>query len=248
MFKVKFFGVRGVYPCGGQQMNSVVVTTDDGPFLIDIGSPLIFDDERLMRNLDHILITHHHPDHIAFLASLIIYRLSVLKSSGRTGNSCRFVSPHSVREYMERSGISGIETFTETAKIPSEWRGLKLSGMVTRHPVCNYAYKLQSGRTTMVYTGDTTYSPELANFCRGADFLIIESSFPDIQIEDAIRWGHMCPQLTARLLNEAMPATTVLTHFIVLPPEEYRAEVLSLVKGQHNIIYAYDGLELELER
>jgi len=247
MLKIKFYGVRGVYPHGGEQMNSAVVTTESGPFLVDLGSPLIFEDMELMARLDHTLITHHHPDHIAFLASLIISRLAIVQDSDGEAQPCNFVSPHPVKEHMEYVGINGIESYTEHIDIPSRWKGVGLSGMVTAHPAVNYAYKISTDKTTLVFTGDTTYSPELADFCKGVDMLVVESSFPDDKIDNALRWGHMCPQLTARLLDEAAPAKTVLNHFVEMEPDDYRRAVIEIAEGEHEIICSHDGMEIEVE-
>jgi ribonuclease BN (tRNA processing enzyme) len=187
-----------------------------------------------------------HPDHIAMLASYVIARMQFQMSGSVESGFCHFVSPESVRSYMEFSELGGLPNYDQPEAVPEEWMGLKLSAMRTNHPKPNYCYKLQTSSSTLVWTGDTSYSDELAEFCRGADVLVAESSCPDASVKNAEAWGHMTPSMTARLIETARPALTVCSHFVEIPGEAYVQAVQEHLQAPVRIQAAFDGMEVEL--
>jgi ribonuclease BN (tRNA processing enzyme) len=99
---------------------------------------------------------------------------------------------------------------------------------------------------SVVWTGDCSYSPELAAFCRGADVIICESSMKEENIENARTWGHMTPSMFAQLMNEAAPKKAVSTHFLELKPPAFADAVRRSMDSGIELITAYDGLCLEI--
>jgi ribonuclease BN (tRNA processing enzyme) len=239
--KITFYGTRGVFPVGAQ-MSCAWVDGPDGSFVIDLGSSRLFEDRARIAALNHVLITHMHPDHIAMLASLVIERLNLPDAKG----DCTFVSPGSIREYMEFSGLADVPGYTQTGSVPARWCGLRLEAVLTNHPRKNFAYKMSDSTVTAVWTGDCSYSPELAAFCRGADVVICESSMKEENMKNALAWGHMTPSLFAKLMNEVSPAQAVATHFMELDPPEFTAEVRTHLNPGIELVAAYDGLVLDL--
>ena len=65
-----------------------------------------------------------------------------------------------------------------------------------------------AGRS-MVYSGDTGESGDLADFAAGVDLLLIEASFPDGQEVE----GHLTPASAGRVASKARPGKVILTHF-----------------------------------
>lgn len=244
--KITFYGTRGGFPVGSQMSCALVDPADGGtgtgrPFVIDLGSSSLFDDPARIAALDHVLLTHMHPDHIAMLASLIIERLNLPAAAGE----CLFVSPESIRSYMDFSGLGDVPGWRQTDGIPADWCGLKLEAVLTNHPKPNYAYKMTGENGAVVWTGDCSYSPELAAFCKGADVIICESSMKDESMKNALAWGHMTPSLFAKLMNEAAPRRAVATHFMEMAPEEFSAAVREQLNPAIELITARDGFVLE---
>jgi len=238
--KIKFYGTRGVFPVG-VQMSCALVTAPKGSFVIDLGSTSLFEDKARVAAISHVLLTHMHPDHIAMLASLIIERLNLSGAS----DICSFVSPESIRAYMEFSDLGDVPGYQQIDPVPAQWCGLKLEAALTNHPKKNFAYKMTDDTATVVWTGDCSYSPELVKFCRGADVIICESSMKEENIENALAWGHMTPSLFAKLMNESAPAKAVATHFMELDPPEFISEVQKHLDPDIELVAAYDGLVLD---
>ena len=238
--KIKFYGTRGSYPTDAQ-MSCAWVEAPKGNFVIDLGSSDLFNDRARIASIDHVLLTHFHPDHIAMLASLVLKRLNLHETS----TSCIFVAPESVRDYMIFSGLTDVPSYTQLETVPKTWCGLQLEATLTNHPKKNFAYKLSDEATTLVWTGDTSYSPELVDFCRGADVIICEASMKEENMEQAIAWGHMTPSLFANLMNEAKPNLAVATHFTELEPDDFTTETKKHLAPSIELITARDGLTLD---
>ena len=238
--KITFYGTRGVFPVGAQ-MSCALVEASGGSFVIDLGSTGLFADKARVASIDRVLLTHMHPDHVAMLASLIIERLNLPDAEG----DCTFVSPESIRDYMNFSDLGDVPGYQQLEAVPAQWCGLKLEATLTNHPKKNFAYKLSDDTVTVVWTGDCSYSAELAAFCRGADVIICESSMREENIEKAKAWGHMTPSLFAQLMNEAAPAKAVATHFVELDPPEFLSEVRKNLNPGIELIAAHDGLILD---
>ena len=72
------------------------------------------------------------------------------------------------------------------------------------------AFRISDRRgKSVVFSGDTDYSDNLAVLAAGADLLICESALPDDQKVS----GHLTPSLAGRIAARAGVGKLVLTHF-----------------------------------
>jgi ribonuclease BN (tRNA processing enzyme) len=239
--KITFFGTRGVSPIGAQ-MSCALIEASGGTFAIDLGSTALFEDRARIAALDHVLLTHMHPDHIAMLASLIVERLNLPEAEG----DCVFLSPESVGGYMNASGLGEVPGYSQLESVPETWCGLHLEAVLTNHPKPNYAYKMSEKGRSVVWTGDCSYSPELVAFCSGVDVIVCESSMKDEHIENAKAWGHMTPSLFAKLMNEARPKTAIATHFTELSAQAFSDAVQSHLNSGVLFLVAEDGFVFDV--
>lgn len=97
---------------------------------------------------------------------------------------------------------------------------------------------------SIVYTGDTAFFPELVEFCRGADVLISEATFPSEMGEKAREWGHMTVAQAARLGKEAGVVRVFLIHF---SPRIKGTEGLEEVRREARAIFQGASVPDELE-
>jgi ribonuclease BN (tRNA processing enzyme) len=85
----------------------------------------------------------------------------------------------------------------------------ELEACKTPHTTESLAYAIRSQGTRLVYTGDTGYSDELADWAKDCDLLIAECSMPDEREVEL----HLTPSRAGALARTARARRLVLTHF-----------------------------------
>ena len=231
--------------------------TEHGSLLLDCSAdaPHRMAEENLdWPNLDAVWISHLHLDHCGGLAAFLFgvkhapqtqARKKPLKIFACVGIEKLLKATDDSHSYklfelpfpLEMQELSG--QYAQAFEILS---GLKAEVRATPHRPESLALRLtdKSG-TTLVYTSDTGFAEEIAEFARAADLLILECSFyrkkpvtTHLELADAMRIAHA-----------AEPRRLLLTH---LYPEwdgiDLEREAKKLWHGE--TIAARDGLRLEI--
>lgn len=92
----------------------------------------------------------------------------------------------------------------------------KVTAIPANHVVPAVGYHLDSGTSSLVFSGDTTCNGLLWDYLNGVEnlrYLIIETAFPDEERDLAIASKHLCPTMLAdelQLLRR--PAQILITH------------------------------------
>lgn len=201
--------------------------------------------------LDAIWISHFHLDHVGGLASFLFgtkwapqtqSRRKPLTVFGANGLKTLFTAFDEANDYqlLQQSFpvlLQEVEPATEFEILP----GLVARTFSTPHTRDSLALRLtERDGASLVYTSDTGYADELAEFARGVDLLLMECSFRRNK-----------PMATHLELGDAMkiaagagPRKVVLTH---LYPEwdgiDISAEAKQLWAGE--VVAAADGLRIE---
>jgi len=198
---------------GGRDARTTSFLVDDD-ILIDCGTgvgELEFDD--LLR-VNHVFLTHAHLDHIAFLPLMID-----TVGEARKAPVTVYATDETLR--ILRSHIFNWLVWPDFSAIPDRHRpfmrfqvmrvgedvrldGRKLTALPAYHTVPAVAYALDSGRGQLVFSGDTTYTPDLINAINqlpALRHLIIETAFSDAQHALALASRHLCPTLLAQFLD-----------------------------------------------
>jgi ribonuclease BN (tRNA processing enzyme) len=169
-----------------------------------------------LEEITHVLYSHTHVDHTADLAPLLF--TSRNPSSPRRAPLTIGGSREFLEFFEEISVLYGtwIEATTyERAVIELDGRRREMGDLAVTarrvpHIASSIALRIEdpAGRT-MVYSGDTGESGDLAELAAGVDLLLIEASFPDGREVK----GHLTPASAGRIASKARPGKVVLTHF-----------------------------------
>lgn len=200
--------------------------------------------------VDRIFFTHFHPDHTVDIVPLL-FALNYGTEEQRT-RSLHIAGPEPFKDFWERVTGAWGEWMVgdypmEVSELPLECStplnlpGCRLSWAPAEHRPESIAYRLDSGRGSFVYTGDTEYSKPVVELARGAHTLLVECSFPD----DSPVPGHLTPESAARIASEAGVERVVLTH---LYPAAEELDLVAAV-GKHydeEVLVARDGLKLKV--
>jgi ribonuclease BN (tRNA processing enzyme) len=206
-------------------------------------------------NLEAIWISHLHLDHCGGLAPFLFGLKHAPQTQSRT-KALKIFSCAGVEKLLKAINESHNYKLLKL-KFPLEFRevagekaeetleilpGLNANFLRTPHRPESLAAKLtdQSG-TTLVYTSDTGFAEEVAEFARGADLLILECSF----YRNKPIATHLELKEAMRIAELAEPKKLLLTH---LYPEwdgiDLEAKARELWPGE--TIEARDGLRVEI--
>ena len=228
--------------------------TEGGSILLDVSADSghrMAEEHLDWPNLDAIWVSHFHLDHMGGLTPFLFStkwapqtrkRTKPLRIFGPTGLKKLFNAINDSNNYSLNEQPFPVELIeVDAGKTFSILPDVSATTFSTPHTNESQAIRITDRNgVPMVYTSDTGYSDELAEFAQGVNVLLMESSFwksspveIHLALEDALR--------VARL---AEPETLILNH---LYPEwdgvDLVKEAAALWQGK--VIAAEDGLRIE---
>lgn len=228
------------------------------------------------RDLTASYITHHHADHMLDLGALPLIawtdgcerEIDIYGPPGTARMTADFLSM-AEPEIRARTATTGRRPFPEMlrntdvpdARVIRDENGLRVSTALVDHPPFEVAlgYRFDSDEGSVVFSGDTRFSPRLIELARGADVLVHEAIYPEAlaaQVEGSqaqtliehLRSCHTTAADAGRVAQEAGVGTLVLSHLVpgsdVVSDEMWREAVASTFDGR--IVIAHDLQEVEL--
>jgi ribonuclease BN (tRNA processing enzyme) len=200
------------------------------------------------RDVDILLYTHIHPDHVSDLVSLLfacrysdLPREKDLLCIGGTG----------FRHYFDQiQGIYGrwIEpqsyhlTVKEISDRPVLFRDLKILAKPMAHMPESVGFRIElNDGNSVAISGDTDYCTNSVDLASEVDLLVLECSFPD---ETKVT-GHLTPSLAGRIGSESRCKRLLLTHLYPICDKVDILEQCSRVfKGE--LIQGEDLMRIEI--
>jgi ribonuclease BN (tRNA processing enzyme) len=120
--------------------------------------------------------------------------------------------------------------------------GTTLSAQKVPHTDESVAYSVERSGRRLVYSGDTGFDPELADWAAGCDVFLCECSLPAAMAIPS----HLTPEQCAELAERARPGRLALTH--LYPPVD-RVDVRGIVAARWAgpVTVAHDGWTIDIE-
>jgi len=215
---------------GGQQNRTTSFLVDQD-ILVDAGTGVGDLSLAELTLIDHIFITHSHLDHVNSIAFFLdsvgalrpkpvtVYAtgptIAILKRHLFNGDIWPDFSviPSPAAPYMRYQEV-------EVGKVIT-LGGRRITVLPANHTVPAVGYQLDSGKSSLVFTGDTGPNDalwEVVNRIKNLKFLIIETAFSDKDRPLAELALHLCPaMLGEELAKLKRPAEVYITH---LKPSE----------------------------
>lgn len=217
----------------------------DRDILIDAGTGVGELSLTELAMIDHVFLTHSHVDHIACLPLMIdsagfmrdhpltIYAsedtLDILKKHIFNWEIWPDFSeiPNSRQPYMRYQVVSPGETIV--------LKDLKITALPANHVVPAVGYHLDSGKASLVISGDTTSNEvfwDAVDEIENLRYVIIETAFSNSEKNLAVLSKHMCPSLLAEDLAKLnRNAEVFITHLKPGEMELTMQEVEDCVRG-----------------
>jgi ribonuclease BN (tRNA processing enzyme) len=226
--QVRVLGCSG--GIGGSLRTTALLVDDD--ILIDAGTGVADLSIEAMMAIDHIFVTHSHLDHIACIPLLVDTVIGMRE---------KHITVHATRETWQilKDHIFNWKIWPDFSVIPDESDpflrhheirlgetvdidGRRFTPVPVNHTVPAVGFQLDSGRASLVFTGDTTSSDalwEAVNRIDNLKYLIIETAFSNGEIALAKLSHHLCPSLLFEELGKLrQDAEIFVTH--LKPGEE----------------------------
>ncbi len=228
-----------------------VIRISDQILLIDSGSGTL---ERLLRvgitihDVDVILYTHTHPDHVADLVPFLFASkydwaprdrdLTIIGGKGFSTFFDALIKTYGKWIQSELFSTHLRESEEDTHHFP----GFRILTKPMTHLPESIAYRVETedGRA-VVLSGDTDYNPNLVKLAADTDILVLESAFPD---EERVK-GHLSPSVAGRIASESRCKKLVLTHlYPICDTIDLKSQCASTYKGP--LVIAQDLMRFQL--
>lgn len=190
------------------------------------------------RNIDHIFLTHFHPDHSADLVHFLFATRNptTLKSRSAFG----MTGPRGFQNFLRRLH----KAYEKWLELPPElmaveerntekWEkgilgDLRIISQPVDHTPQSVAYRVEGPENrSFVYSGDTGYCEGIVDLAKDVDILILECSFPDHLEAD----GHLTPSSAGRIATRSRARRLVLLHFY---PEILMTDIATQCRKTYN--------------
>ncbi|HEX8988203.1 MAG TPA: 3',5'-cyclic-nucleotide phosphodiesterase [Rhodocyclaceae bacterium] len=221
--KVRVLGCSG--GIGGRHLRTTSLLVDND-ILIDAGTGVADLSIAELAQIDHVFLTHTHLDHIACLP-LLVDTVSDMRSQP--------ITVHAGEGAIEilRSHVFNWAVWPDFTEIPSQQQPcLRFATLSTGKPVLlgkrrivplpalhtvpANAYQLDSGKASLVFSGDTGPCPALwsaVNSIANLRTLIVETAFSNRERRLATASKHLCPDmLKEELAGLQRSAEIFITH------------------------------------
>ena len=229
--RVTFLGTGSAMMTADRAQTGLLVEDDDRTLLIDCGSGVL---RRLQQSkvgyegVEHLLLSHHHLDHIADLLPLMKARWLAGEESltvvGPPGTEELVEGLLDVHEYMQ----DRLElTVRDEEPASFEVGGFEIEAMETRHSMRCHAYRVGE---EFCFSGDSEAFAELTAFADGCEVLVHDCSFPD-EVDVS---NHPTPGQLGAVLTEIDIGTVYLSH--LYPHTDDKHEEMLDSMAEH-----YDG-------
>lgn len=198
----------------------------DHDILIDAGTGV---GELLVAELsliDHIFVTHSHMDHVAsipFLADTVGWMRNKPITVHAIAETIAILKKHLFNWMLwpdfaqipdAENPVLRYETITLGKTV--ELNGRRITPLPANHVVPAVGFRIDSGRASLVFSGDTTTNDPLwreVNRIENLRYLIIETAFCNREKDLAIASKHLCPSMLAEELSKLeLPAEIYITH------------------------------------
>ncbi len=230
----------------GRSNPSTLVLIDNVPYVIDCGygtSRQLLAAGVPLEHLRYVFITHHHSDHTLEYGTLF-YNAWVAGFAGRVDAYGPAGMTKLTRDFFTLMK-SDIDVRIQDEGRPDP-RGLifahdlgkrgivmkndqvAVTACVVPHPMIKQAlaYRFDAKGRSVVISGDTAYSPALADFAKGADVLVHEALYlPGVEnlvrrlpnatrLREHLLASHTATEDVGKVAAQAGVKTLVLTHFV----------------------------------
>ena len=279
--RIVFLGTKGGPRVGPGRSNPAnLVVVNDTPFVIDCGmgvSRQLVAAGVPLETVRYIFISHHHSDHNLEYGNLVYNAWATglstpIHSFGPKGIEAMTktffeLNRFDIETRIEDEGRPDLRKLLIAKDITEDGvvlqtADVKITAFRTPHPPItdNFAYKFETPDGVVVFSSDTNYNPQLAEFAKRADVLVHEALYlPWVDrlvtrvkngatLRKHLLESHTAAEDVGRIADAANVKVLVMSHLVPDDPDvtddDWRGEAAKNFKGR--IVVARDLMELKL--
>lgn len=215
--KLTTLGCWGAFPYKDEGTTSYLLTGQDGfRLLIDCGSRALNELEKEINplDLDAVLISHYHPDHVADLGVLRHYFQLYPKHLWEPKILPIYAHDEDEAEFAKLTLPDVSQGIAYNTGGVQQIGPFDITFIKTVHPIICYAFRIleRTSGQIFVFTADTGYFEGLSEFAADADFLLADVYLYEGS-ENHI--AHLTTKEAGQIAAQAKVKKLVLTH---MPP------------------------------
>ena len=226
--EISILGNNGPFPSAGGACSGYLIRSEGINLLIDCGNGVLANLLKFIKieELDYVILTHLHSDHMSDLM-VLRYAIDIKIKRGSLNKPLKVFSPDSPEEEYNRLNIKKVfelkPIYEDTLM---ELGNFRISFCEMKHPVRCYAVRIDSKNRSFVFSGDTAWNEKIIEFSKNADIVMLDSGLlTKDKTDDNV------PHLTARecgiIARNCGAKRLLLTHFW---PEYNLIDILSEAK------------------
>ncbi|MBB6217950.1 ribonuclease BN (tRNA processing enzyme) [Anaerosolibacter carboniphilus] len=212
--RITVLGNSGPYPRAGGACSGYLFENENTKILIDCGNGTLGRLQQIIKSLedlDMIIISHLHSDHIAD-AMVLRYAIGINKTKGIITKVIPLYAPAEPKEDFDKLQFQNAFLMNEIYEdliIPLN--GLTIHFKRMEHPVPSYGIAIEKDGKKFVYSADTKYCDQIFQLAQDADLLLCESGV--LERDRIIDMVHLSAKEAAEIGKISKVKRLMLTHF-----------------------------------
>jgi len=201
-----------------------LVESAESNLLVDCGPGIVSSIGKAKRNcsdIDNILLTHVHGDHISGFAYFVWNRFYEHMGKSSKANN---LDVYGLKDTIELASFMISHSYP-TNKFPFEVfyhildendsfeiKDMTVTTFPANHVVPTISCFIENDEKKLIYSSDTLPTEKLNNICSNPDMLIFEGMFADASIESSIKSKHSTARDAGKTANKIKAKQLLLVH------------------------------------
>lgn len=245
--KITVLGFLGGYPANNNATSCYLLESDGYSLLLDCGSGGLLALEKVIDplQLDAVILSHYHADHIADVGVLQYYwqlhtkhpKLAELPIYGHSMDQMNF---------DKLTWPNASQGYAYDPDTNLDLGPFIITFMKTEHPVTAFAMRIKEKKTgkVMVFTADTRYFVDLIPFSKDADLLMADTNF--FADHSGPAW-HLTSSEAGKIAAQAHVKQLLLTHLPAVGDLNLLKHQAQVTAGDAvQVTVAYSGLIMNI--